>query len=845
MFIFNTPSNSLFKSKSTYQKLICLGILIICFCPSILMAQLTGKVTDAKGEPLPSANVYIEGTTRGTSANTEGYYSLDLENGTYRMVYQSIGYKKKIETVKIDGKTVKNIQLDNTDIELSEFVVKSNAEDPAYAIIRKAIEMRKVYRDQAPAYSCDVYIKGVQKIVDAPKKFLGRDMGDMGGTLDTVSRSGILYLSETISKYFVDGNKKKEELVSSKLSGSDNGFGFNRASLFDFSFYDNSMDIGRQILSPIADNALTYYKYHLVGTFKDDQGNTVNKIEVLPKRKEDPTWAGFIYIVDNQWNIYSSDLYVTGKSIQQPILDSLFIRQTHVQVDKTWRLFSQVVDFKLKIFALKIKGDFTGVYSNYNMTPQYEKRFFNNETFKATRGKDDNNLSKWDTLRPIPLTLEEKNDYIKKDSLQKVRQSKVYIDSVEQINNKFKFMKLFTGYTYSDTWNRQSFSVASPLSTFTFNAVQGGNIALKMTYSKRFGERFKPSKQSFSLTPSVSYGFAEKKLRANVSTSYYFNRFNDAQIKLEGGQKVEQYNDENPVTIMAGEIQALYYKRHYFQLYDKKYAKLTYSQELINGLKALLSFETAQRSALNVNSQYSFIKKGEIYNSNIPENIYNPTGIKWTGLENAHILKIGLTWVPAQKYSTYPDYKEIEGSDYPTFSILYKKALKIGQNSVDYDAIQLKIEKENIRMGIAGYSEIKAQYGSFLSKNAIQFIDYNHFNGNQTIFSTNINFMNGFLSLPYYQYSNPNSYFMAHWQHHLEGFIFDKIPLVRKLGFKEIVRVAYLNTPDLKNYVEMGFGIDNIGWGIFRFIRTDMNWTYLNGNFNSKPNFMIGIKILN
>ncbi len=110
MFIFNTPSNSLFKSKSTYQKLICLGILIICFCPSILMAQLTGKVTDAKGEPLPSANVYIEGTTRGTSANTEGYYSLDLEKGTYRMVFQSIGYKKKIETVKIDEKTDKNIQ---------------------------------------------------------------------------------------------------------------------------------------------------------------------------------------------------------------------------------------------------------------------------------------------------------------------------------------------------------------------------------------------------------------------------------------------------------------------------------------------------------------------------------------------------------------------------------------------------------------------------------------------------------------------------------------------------------------------------------------------------------------
>jgi hypothetical protein len=95
----------------------------------------------------------------------------------------------------------------------------------------------------------------------------------------------------------------------------------------------------------------------------------------------------------------------------------------------------------------------------------------------------------------------------------------------------------------------------------------------------------------------------------------------------------------------------------------------------------------------------------------------------------------------------------------------------------------------------------------------------------------------------YYNYSTTNDYFMAHWQHNFEGFIFDKIPLISKLGLKEVVRVAYLNTKDLGNYAEVGFGIDNIGWGLFRLFRFDVNWQYKNSKFEPKPGVMIGLKI--
>ena len=71
------------------------------------------------------------------------------------------------------------------------------------------------------------------------RRFLDKNLGDLGGTLDS-NRQGIVYLSESEAKlYYQKPDQKKEEMISSKVSGNDNGFSFNRASLMDFDFYEN------------------------------------------------------------------------------------------------------------------------------------------------------------------------------------------------------------------------------------------------------------------------------------------------------------------------------------------------------------------------------------------------------------------------------------------------------------------------------------------------------------------------------------------------------------------------------------------------------------------------------
>ena len=202
-----------------------------------------------------------------------------------------------------------------------------------------------------------------------------------------------------------------------------------------------------------------------------------------------------------------------------------------------------------------------------------------------------------------------------------------------------------------------------------------------------------------------------------------------------------------------------------------------------------------------------------------------------------------VAWTPKLTYRTYPNYRAFEGSDYPTFSVRYQKALQMSDNSVSFDKIRLLVEQDDIKTGIAGFSELSAEFGSFLSKSRVDFMDFHHFNGNETFVATSKNYMNGFFGLPYYGYSTTGNYFAAHWQHHFNGFLFDKIPLLRKLGFSEVVRLAYLTTPELKNYAEIGFGIDNIGWGLFRLFRFDVSWKFQDEKFNPKPVLMLGIKL--
>jgi hypothetical protein len=594
--------------KNTTLTLLSTFAIALFFLPSTLCAQITGKVMDENGEPLPYATVYVRNTSNGTVTNAEGEYKLTAPKGEQEIVFQYIGYKQAIKKVTVGANTARlDARMEPSNLELGEVVVSSV--DPAVRIMRQVIAKRKYYRKKVANYSCDTYIKGFYKLVETPKKIMGQEVGDMGGMIDTTGQ-GIIYLSESVSKLWAQDppGRKKEVMVSSKVSGSDNGFSLNRATMTDFNLYEEKIEIEREILSPLADNAFDYYRFKHAGRFKNELGFSIEKIKVIPKRPADPTFSGFLYIVDDLWLLSGVDLALTGASIKQPVLDTVRIQQQFVPLRATdeWGLLTQVTSFKFGILGFKIQGFFNSIFSNYDLAPTFEKGFFSRETFKVEDNANAQPPTYWAEARPILLTEEEQTDYVKKDSLRQIWDSKAYLDSLDRKNNKFKFNNLLFGYTWENSYRHTSVSYPASFQWVQFNTVQGWLLDVRPKWEKLTDKR---GSTHWKAEGSLNYGFSEKKLRSTLRLQRRFESVWYKTFAVEGGTTTAQFNSREPISVQLNGMYSLWGKQNFMKIYDKTFARAEWSQVIAPSLSIRASSEWAMRRPLVNNSDYVWNKK--------------------------------------------------------------------------------------------------------------------------------------------------------------------------------------------------------------------------------------------
>ena len=820
-----------------------ISVLLFLLLTKTITAQVKGMVTDRAGEPLPFASVYVQGTTQGTTTNLKGEYFIELEKGTYQIVYQYIGYAQQVKEATYSGKPlVVNIALDEEAISLGEIEIKANAEDPAYPIVRKAIAKRKYYKELINSYSCDVYIKGNVKILKAPEKLLGQDVGDMEGSLDT-NRQGIVYLSESVSKlYFMQPDRFKEVMSSSKVSGDDNGFSFNSAREMNIDLYENTVQYGRSVVSPIAENALNYYKYRLEGVLVDEQGLLINKITVIPKRSEDPVYQGVIYIVSDLWNIQSADIYLSGKRVQMPFFDTLHILQTYVPVQKpdVWRVFTRTFSMTGGAFGFKFGGDFTGIYTNYNLQPALTEKFFGNEVMKVEEGANEKDSSFWEATRPVPLTNEESVDYHRKDSIKVVRESKPFLDSLDRKNNKLKIGALLFGYTYSNSWEQRSWTVKSPINTYQFNAIQGSNINLELDYKKAFD---KLENKKLTIGGKVNYGFAEEKFRVAARAQYNYNPKKYSRLRLMGGRELAQYFEADPISLLLNTSYSLFGKNNYARFYDKKYIRLDHGSEVANGVLLFTQLQYAQRLPLVNMSDYSFFKKDREYAPNIPINEHVEEGE--LASSKALVGGISVRLRPGQKYYDYPDRKYIFGSKFPDLWIHYRGGFSIKNSlssDVSFNRISMVLQKRSINAGLVGETSFRLEAGTFFNNEKIFFQDYKHFMGNEISVGNPGQYLMSFKQLPYYSHSTKKQWLEGHWEHKFQGFITDRLPLLKKLDWGLVAGANFLYTTEEKDYLEVSLGFDQIGFGVLKLFRFDVVGSFKKGNYESLG-YLIGVTL--
>ncbi|MDV6167942.1 DUF5686 and carboxypeptidase regulatory-like domain-containing protein [Flavobacterium sp. DG1-102-2] len=784
-------------------------------------AQIKGKITSTTGEGVPFVSVSIQNTYVSTTANEDGAYELPVKNqGSHTIIFQSLGFKTKKITTKADSfPHTLNITLENDNYELKELTI-SKGEDPAYAIIRNAIAKRKYNAEKSGRFEADFYSKGVYRVKNIPKKIMGMKVETEEEGLDSTG-SGMIYLAETVSHITVDYPQKiKERIIASRVSGSDNGYSYNNAHENNYNFYDDYIEVEDvKMISPIAKGAAGYYKYKFEGSTFDENNQQINKIKIIARRDREPVFEGYIYIVEDSWAIYAVDLSTKGYRVQQPIIKEFNLQQnfSYNQTTGIWAKNSQNIDFTAGIFGMTFNGKYTHVYSNYVFQEKFEKEIFSKELTIVEKESAKKDTAYWNTTRPVPLSIDEVADYKKKDSIHSVRKSKVYQDSVITNANRFKPFDVISGYRYykNDSIRHMVFNYSGLLDKPAYNTVQGWNLTSDVAFSY-----YNPkTKRSFSASAKFNYGFAEDRLRVSGQISKSFGKL--GYYTFSGGNTIEQFNPNEPISPFINSISTLFFKDNYMKLYDKAFAKIATSRTLFKKILMSGSVEYLRRRPLYNNADWVFIKNDHDYTSNDPFQPYNYTSAPF---EKHNMLKASVYGKILFKKDAPVYYGSYLSYDYknsvPEISFLYEKGFAASNSSYNYDLIsaQASYKTEIDNKGNFGIS-LKA--GKFFNADGIAFMDYKHFNGNETQVGTKESYLDMFNLLPYYSHSTNNAYFETHIEHNFKGYIMNKIPLLNVLQWHLIAGYHSIATPDYKPYHEATIGFDNIGFGPFRFLRLD------------------------
>lgn len=797
-------------------------------------AQVEGRVMNANGEPLGFASILVKGSTIGVSANSEGYFRLQLAPGSYTLVCQHIGYETREMRVTVPVSEPLNFVLSPRQLNLSEVVVKSNGEDPAYAIIREAIKKRDHYHKQVDESVVEVYAKDVLRMRDMPR-MLEKNMSPqdrINSGLDSLGR-GIIYLHESISKVWRKRpDKVKVEVKSSRVSGSD-GFGFSFPTVITLN--TNNVRVfserfnPRGFISPIADGALGYYRYKFLGNFFED-GRMIHSIQVTPRRKYEPLFSGILNITDDDWRIHSFTLTLLREN-QLELLDTLIISQLHMPVDaEVWQPQNQRIKLSGRLLGFEIEGNFLNAYTDYSVNAGLDQKVFSNVLIAYDTSVTAQQKSWWDTIRPVPLSEEEKTNYQFRDSTFQFYKDSVntpaYRDSLRKWQRGFSMLNLILPpgihkRHYADSSaNDFDWGLEPLLMNAEYNPAEGYTQSLIPYWRKRRGEK------EWVVEPVLRYGFSNGHFNPSVNIehtrksrgrnrSYY-----DVNWLISGGKRVTQFNRENPIHPLMNSISTLFYGQNYMKTYENYFGSVRYERKGEKGLRWNLSAMYEDRLPLNNTTGYTVYEKyRERIQPNYPIELMNENFTRHQAL----VLDAGIEYQPGQRYIQFPNRKVSIGSRMPVFGFNYTRGLKMLGSDVDFDKWKLDVyDTRNLKL--AGTIQYLAGVGGFINSKAVPVQDYQHFSGNLT---TILNPQFGSFQLASY-YSNSttaNFYVRGHLTYHLNGLITNKIPLFRKLKWHLVTGGNAFFVDKDRHYAEVFVGLENI----LKIFRVDFIAGYENG----------------
>ena len=815
------------KLEHTGSFLYFLTVAMFLLTFSVKAQELTvikGKVIDAyTKEPLPFVNIVIEGKNIGTTTNYNGQYSITTQWASGKITASFLGYEKQSKPIKTGERQIINFELVPDSLKLDEVVIVSkrkryrNKNNPAVELIKKVIKNKNKNRlENLDYYEYTKYEKIEFDINNITEKFkqkkIFKKIQFIFNYVDTSEMNGKPYLpfflKESISEvYYRKSPKKKKEFVkASKMIGfheyiDNQGIGHMIDNMYqDIDIYDNNiMVLTNPFTSPISPLAPNIYKFLIMDTLVVNGYRCID-IAFLPRNKYDMAFVGNLYVTaDDELAVVKVDMRVSNSINLNFVKDLKVVQEFSKNEDGVWLLThdEMVVDYNIANRSTGFFGRRNNAYSNYKLNqPIPDSIFKGAETKVMEPGSNERDESYWDQNRITKLTPQEKNIYVMMDSVQHDPGFKRTINII---------MLFVAGY-----WNFNKIDVG-PVNTFySFNDVEGFRLRLGARTSDKFSKKYR-------LEGFVVYGFKDKRFKYSAK----------ATMSLS----------DNPIrhtprhTLMA--------------MYQRETNFPGMEMQFINEDNFLLSFKRGVADKI----LYYDMFKLEHY-KDWKNNISTTLALKYqveepggtlrfdyrdhtaSSITSSEVISV-IRFAPNEKFYQGMDYKTPIITKYPIFQFTYIQGFKNVFNS-DFQYSKLKLNFfKRFYLPPIGYTNFEVEGGKLFGE-GIPFTNLFIHRANQT-YSYQIRSYNLMNFLEFVS----DEYVSLFVEHHFNGFVLNKIPLMNKLKWRLIItfkgiygRVTDANNPNVsdnvmlfptdpygrpttftlkkKPYMEMSIGIGNI-----------------------------------
>jgi hypothetical protein len=270
---------------------------------------------------------------------------------------------------------------------------------------------------------------------------------------------------------------------------------------------------------------------------------------------------------------------------------------------------------------------------------------------------------------------------------------------------------------------------------------------------------------------------------------------------------VQEFSNIPQIDVFFNTITCLFYKRSNLKLFQQKFVQIGYERELFNGFSANIAVGYFDRTPLQNKTNYSFVQKKhpEDYAPNFVAS--NPAFASIMPHYHANTIETILTYTPGSQYISLSFQKIATGSKYPTFQLTYTQAFAFKAGDANFQKVKLSVY-DKTTLGIFGNLSWKISTGQFLQQKQVYFPDMFHFKGNET--KVHVGDFDVFYLMPYYAFSNTKPYLEAHAEQAFQGFLLNKIPLVRKLQLNEYVGLHLLKQASTNPYLELNVGVERM-----------------------------------